>query len=138
MSQDMDRIDGLEMRLAEQDRTIEDLNAAVTAQWTALDALKRQMGQFVERLAEAEAASRAKPTSRPRIIEAGGEDQSSAPRGFARASALGAVSPCPVMAGTSPAMTGGWVEQNIRPSMFRAASHGGPDRFSLTCPGKFG
>ncbi len=54
MSQDMDRIDGLEMRLAEQDRTIEDLNAAVTAQWTALDALKRQMGQFVERLAEAE------------------------------------------------------------------------------------
>ena len=54
MNQDTDRIDGLEMRLAEQDRAIEDLSAAVTAQWVALDALKRQMGQVVDRLAEAE------------------------------------------------------------------------------------
>ncbi len=54
MNQDTDRIDGLEMRLAEQDRVIEDLNATVTAQWIALDALKRRMGEFMDRLTEAE------------------------------------------------------------------------------------
>ncbi|RYB04715.1 SlyX family protein [Lichenibacterium ramalinae] len=51
---DTHRIDALEMRLAEQERVIEDLDAAVTAQWTAVGALQRQLGLLVERLADAE------------------------------------------------------------------------------------
>ena len=54
MSSDTDRIDGLEMRLAEQERVIEDLDAAVTAQWSAIEAMRRQVGQLLDRLAEAE------------------------------------------------------------------------------------
>lgn len=65
MNQDTDRIDGLEMRLAEQDRVIEDLNAAVTAQWAAWDALKRQIGQVVDCLAEAESRLPGEPDKPP-------------------------------------------------------------------------
>ncbi len=54
MTTDAERIDGLEMRLAEQDRVIEDLDAAVTAQWSTIEALRRQLGLLVDRLAEAE------------------------------------------------------------------------------------
>ena len=53
MSPDADRIDRLEMRLAEQERVIEDLDAAVTAQWSAIEAMRRQVGQLLDRLAEA-------------------------------------------------------------------------------------
>ena len=54
MSSDTDRIDRLEMRLAEQERVIEDLDAAATAQWGTIEALRRQVGQLLDRLAEAE------------------------------------------------------------------------------------
>ena len=54
MTQDSDRIDGLEMRFAEQDRVIEDLDATVTAQWAAIEALQRRLAQFTDRLADAE------------------------------------------------------------------------------------
>lgn len=54
MTTDAERIDGLEMRLAEQDRVIEDLDAAVTAQWSAIETLRRQLGLVVDRLTEAE------------------------------------------------------------------------------------
>ena len=54
MSSDADRIDGLEMRLAEQERVIEDLDAAVTAQWSTVEALRRQVDRLLDRLAEAE------------------------------------------------------------------------------------
>ena len=40
------RIDALEMRVAEQERTIEDLNATVMAQWKEIDALKRQIARL--------------------------------------------------------------------------------------------
>ncbi len=49
------RLDALEMRVAHQDRTIEDLNAALTAQWEAIDRLLRQTALLQERLREAEA-----------------------------------------------------------------------------------
>ena len=54
MTPDRSRIDALEMRLAEQERTIDDLNATVTAQWSALDTLRRQVERALHRLAEAE------------------------------------------------------------------------------------
>lgn len=54
MADDTDRIDRLEMRLAEQERTIDDLDAAVAAQWAAIDGLRRRLDLYVDRLAEAE------------------------------------------------------------------------------------
>ncbi len=54
MTDETERTDRLEMRVAEQDRVIEDLDAAVTAQWTAIETLRRELGRFVDRLADAE------------------------------------------------------------------------------------
>jgi SlyX protein len=48
------RIDTLEMRLAYQDVTIETLNQTITAQWTEIDKLTRQLAELKERLREAE------------------------------------------------------------------------------------
>ena len=49
-----ERIDALEMRLAYQDETIETLNQTITAQWTEIDRLTRQVAELKERLREAE------------------------------------------------------------------------------------
>ena len=49
-----ERIDTLEMRLAYQDVTIETLNQTITAQWTEIDKLTRQLAELKERLREAE------------------------------------------------------------------------------------
>jgi len=40
---DIDRLDALEMRIAYQDRTIEELNATITAQWRQIDLLTRKL-----------------------------------------------------------------------------------------------
>ncbi|MGC2780770.1 MAG: SlyX family protein [Bradyrhizobium sp.] len=48
-----ERIDTLEARLMFQDDTIETLNQTITAQWRAIDALKRQIALLGERLEEA-------------------------------------------------------------------------------------
>lgn len=44
------RIDALEIRIAHQDRVIEDLNAAVTGQWKQIDALTRRLAALMERV----------------------------------------------------------------------------------------
>jgi SlyX protein len=49
-----ERIDALEMRQAYQDVTIETLNQTITAQWTEIDRLTRQIAELKERLKEAE------------------------------------------------------------------------------------
>ncbi len=49
-----ERIDALEMRLTYQDVTIETLNQTITAQWTEIDRLTRQVAELKERLREAE------------------------------------------------------------------------------------
>jgi uncharacterized coiled-coil protein SlyX len=49
-----ERIDALEMRLAYQDLTIETLNQTITAQWTEIDKLTRQLAELKERLRETE------------------------------------------------------------------------------------
>jgi len=49
-----ERIDALEMRLSYQDVTIETLNQTITAQWTEIDKLTRQLSELKERLREAE------------------------------------------------------------------------------------
>lgn len=45
-----DRLDALETRIAYQDQTIEDLNAALTAQWQAIDLLTRKVTQLEEQV----------------------------------------------------------------------------------------
>ncbi len=60
-----DRVDGLESRIAEQDRVIEDLNATVTAQWDMLEALRRDVGRLVDRLGDAEGRLPAEPERPP-------------------------------------------------------------------------
>ena len=57
------RIDALEIRIAHQDETIETLNRTVTAQWTQLDGLKREIAELRERLADAENRSVTGPSS---------------------------------------------------------------------------
>lgn len=49
-----ERIDALEMRLTYQDVTIETLNQTITAQWTEIDRLTRQVAELKERLLDAE------------------------------------------------------------------------------------
>ena len=44
------RIEALEIRVAHQDATIEDLNATITAQWRTIDALAREVAGLVDRL----------------------------------------------------------------------------------------
>jgi SlyX protein len=49
-----ERLDALEMRIAYQDETIETLNQTITAQWTEIDRLTRQLAELKERVREAE------------------------------------------------------------------------------------
>ena len=65
-AQDPSRLDELEIRVAHQDQTIEDLNAAVTAQWKLIDRLERQVARLSERVADSElSAGEATPVNRP-------------------------------------------------------------------------
>ncbi|GLS44344.1 SlyX family protein [Methylobacterium sp. C25] len=50
------RIDRLEIRLTEQEATIEDLNATITAQWKKIDALVRAVQRLEAQIEEASAA----------------------------------------------------------------------------------
>lgn len=60
------RLDRLEARVTEQEAVIEDLNGVVTAQWAAIDALKRQLEGLDDRLGEAETREGAgRPQQRP-------------------------------------------------------------------------
>lgn len=46
------RLDALEAHAMQQDRIIEDLNTALTAQWRVIDSLTRQVAGLDERLQE--------------------------------------------------------------------------------------
>lgn len=48
----MQRIEALEMRLAYQDRTVEELNATVTEFWMRIEQLSRQVKRLEEQLRE--------------------------------------------------------------------------------------
>lgn len=62
---DADRVDRLEMRFAEQERVIEDLDATVRAQWTAIEGLRRRVDRLLDRLADAEGRLPAEPDAPP-------------------------------------------------------------------------
>jgi SlyX protein len=60
------RLDELEMRVVHQDQTIEDLNAAITAQWKLIERLERQGARLAERGADSEQSTgQAAPVDRP-------------------------------------------------------------------------
>lgn len=44
------RLEALEMRIAFQDQTIEELNATITAQWRQIDVLTRRLGTVEEQV----------------------------------------------------------------------------------------
>jgi SlyX protein len=46
------RLDALEVRVAYQDATIEDLNATITAQWREIDRLTRHIAELKDRFEE--------------------------------------------------------------------------------------
>ena len=52
------RIETLEMEAAHRGRMVDDLNAALTAQWKEIDGLKRQLNRLSDQLAELEAPNR--------------------------------------------------------------------------------
>jgi len=45
-----ERIEALEMRVAYQDQTIEELNAALTAQWDTIDVLAKKLAMLEEQV----------------------------------------------------------------------------------------
>ena len=51
------RLEALEIRVAYQDQTIEDLNATITAQWQELERLKRMIQRLEDQVREAEASA---------------------------------------------------------------------------------
>jgi SlyX protein len=60
-----ERIDALEMRLTYQDESIETLNQTITAQWTEIDRLTRQVAELKEQLREAESNMPGPANERP-------------------------------------------------------------------------
>lgn len=59
------RIEALEIHVAHQAQVIDDLNATVAAQWTAIDALRRQLEVMIDRLEAAETRAGPPPAQRP-------------------------------------------------------------------------
>nr|WP_290845322.1 SlyX family protein [Henriciella sp.] len=63
---DSTRLDELEIRVAHQDQTIEDLNAAITAQWKLIERLEARVERLGERVTDSEqSAGEADPVNRP-------------------------------------------------------------------------
>lgn len=65
MSDRDDRLARLETRLTEQERVIEDLNATVTAQWTRIDRLTRQLDALREEVEAAAAGGEGRGPEKP-------------------------------------------------------------------------
>ncbi|MGL4287592.1 MAG: SlyX family protein [Phreatobacter sp.] len=59
------RIDALEMRIAYQDETIEDLNKTITAQWKEIDRLTREIANLGDSIREAEQRAGASAAPEP-------------------------------------------------------------------------
>ena len=65
---DTSRLDELEMRVVHQDQTIEDLNAAITAQWKLIERLERQVARLAERVADSERSPGPRGPAAPSLL----------------------------------------------------------------------
>lgn len=61
----MQRIDELEIRVAHQDRALEELNEAFAAQWRTIDELVRKFSALESRLHTVEQNTDAPPSTEP-------------------------------------------------------------------------
>lgn len=59
------RIDALEAHIAHQDRTIEDLNAAITDQWKQIEELDYRLSRLADELREVESGVSGEPEPPP-------------------------------------------------------------------------
>lgn len=59
------RFEALETRIAHQERSIEDLSAAVTEQWKQIDLLTKQLARFGDRLQQVEDSAPSSATDEP-------------------------------------------------------------------------
>jgi len=59
------RAEALEMRVAFQERTIEDLNEAIARQWKEIDALGRKVARLEEQIQDLRASAAAPGESEP-------------------------------------------------------------------------
>ena len=59
------RIDALEMRATEQERTIEDLNATILAQWKEIETLNRNVARLGAQIQELEAPAQSGEPDQP-------------------------------------------------------------------------
>ena len=59
------RVDALEMRIAHQDQTIEDLNAALTDQWKQIEDLAYRLSRMADELREVESRGADEPEPPP-------------------------------------------------------------------------
>lgn len=59
------RVDELEIRLAHQDQTVEELNEAFAAQWRSIDEMSRKIALLESRLLSLEQNADASPSSDP-------------------------------------------------------------------------
>lgn len=59
------RIDALEAHIAHQDRTIEDLNTAITDQWKQIEDLAYRLSRLADELREVESSVSGEPEPPP-------------------------------------------------------------------------
>lgn len=59
------RIEALETAAAHQEKTIDELNETITAQWKVIEGLKRQLRRLGDELAEVGAALPQAPVQKP-------------------------------------------------------------------------
>ena len=59
------RVDALEMRTTEQERTIEDLNATILAQWKEIETLNRHVARLGAQVSEMEGHLSPEPDQPP-------------------------------------------------------------------------
>jgi SlyX protein len=59
------RIEALETKVAYQERTIEELNGALTEQWKQVDLLTKQVGRLLDRIKRVEETAPSSPADEP-------------------------------------------------------------------------
>jgi SlyX protein len=59
------RVEALETLAAHQERTIEELNDVIAAQWKEIESLKRQLARLDDQLRDVESGLPAPPNQRP-------------------------------------------------------------------------